>query len=48
MHYLEEHQIFLFLVQVAILLGLARAFAELFKRISRALDMPKKKIKVRA
>jgi len=32
MHYLEEHHIFLFLVQVGILLGLARFFGELFRR----------------
>lgn len=32
MHYLEEHQIFLFLVQVGLLLGLARAFGELFRK----------------
>lgn len=32
MHYLEEHQIFLFLVQVGILLGLARFFGEMFRK----------------
>lgn len=32
MHYLNEHSIFLFLVQIVILLGLARGLGELFRR----------------
>ena len=32
MHFLIEHNIFLFLIQVAILLGLARAFGELLRK----------------
>jgi len=32
MHYLEEHHIFLFLVQTGLLLGLARFFGEIFRR----------------
>lgn len=32
MHYLSEHNIFIFLVQIVILLGLARGLGELFRR----------------
>ena len=32
MHYLNEHNIFIFLVQIVVLLGLARGLGELFRR----------------
>lgn len=32
MHYLEEHHIFIFLVQMGLLLGLARYFGEMFRK----------------